>query len=597
MTTRTPDQYRTDPADERAGLTKANREPGDAVEVGYRSSPPRPDGDRRGAKLAGEGRRLATGLAFIAPNILGFLCFTLLPLLFAMILAFTNWDLSLHNDQLSRQGLDSPLKFVGLSNFVELLTEPVAEGAEPALWGLLGHWTWDPEFWKYFGNTLFFMMAMPAGIGLSLLAAVFLSKNLGTGSESAGGGPNPHRVPLWIFGVVGAALLVGGGALVTWLTWTDRAGNLNGMPLLFCALAAGFLLLGVLAGQSTYRTLFYMPHFVSGVATFVLWKKIFNTQTGPLTNALRPPLAALANGVNSVPAWVLYGLAALPILAAVAVALWAYNKLRVDYRDGEIGWRAAIPPAVLLALPAALTLGWFAVGNLFRGPWALEPTHLAALGLALALAVAAGLALLAAALARGQVISCKKGEGGGGILMFGAVFMVAQFALVGLAAVLHGLPAMAADGLEPPLWLSDVHWAKPAIMGMGLWAAIGGQTMLLYLAALTNVPQELYEACDIDGAGRFTKFWNVTWPQLAPTTFFVVVMGVIGGLQGGFEMARVMTQGGPAGQTTTLSYYIYSQGFEDTRLAFASAASWVMFAFVLAVTLFNWQFGNKYVNE
>jgi len=121
--------------------------------------------------------------------------------------------------------------------------------------------------------------------------------------------------------------------------------------------------------------------------------------------------------------------------------------------------------------------------------------------------------------------------------------------------------------------------------------------MLLYLAALTNVPGELYEAADLDGASSMQRFWNVTWPQLAPTTFFVVVMGVIGGLQGGFETARIMTQGGPAGSTTTLAYFIYTEGFETGRLGFSSAVSWTMFLMVLAVTLFNWRFGNRYVND
>jgi multiple sugar transport system permease protein len=161
------------------------------------------------------------------------------------------------------------------------------------------------------------------------------------------------------------------------------------------------------------------------------------------------------------------------------------------------------------------------------------------------------------------------------------------------------LPEWAAhpNGLEPPKWLNDVNWAKPSIMIMSFWGAVGSNNMLLYLAALTNVPQELYEAADIDGASRFQKFWNVTWPQLAPTTFFIVVMGVIHGLQGGFEMARVMTQGGPAGQTTTLAYFIYTEGFETGRLGFSSAVAWTLFLMVLLVTLFNWKFGNKYVND
>jgi multiple sugar transport system permease protein len=138
--------------------------------------------------------------------------------------------------------------------------------------------------------------------------------------------------------------------------------------------------------------------------------------------------------------------------------------------------------------------------------------------------------------------------------------------------------------------------ARDAIMIMGIWTAIGGSNMLLYLAALTNVPQELQEAAEIDGATKWQVFRHVTWPQLAPTTFFIVVMSFIGGLQGGFEQARVMTGGGPAGTTTTLSYYIYNKAFEEFQIGYASAVAWVLFAVIFGVTLVNWKFGNKETN-
>ena len=139
--------------------------------------------------------------------------------------------------------------------------------------------------------------------------------------------------------------------------------------------------------------------------------------------------------------------------------------------------------------------------------------------------------------------------------------------------------------------------AREAIMIMGVWAGIGGTNMLLYLAGIANIPDELYEAAEIDGAGWWAQLWQVTWPQLAPTTFFIVVMSVIGGLQGGFEQARVMTQGGPAGSTTTLSYYIYTKGFEELQFGYASSIAWVMFAVIFALTATNWRFGNRYVNQ
>lgn len=135
--------------------------------------------------------------------------------------------------------------------------------------------------------------------------------------------------------------------------------------------------------------------------------------------------------------------------------------------------------------------------------------------------------------------------------------------------------------------------ARDALIMMGVWAGIGGSNMLLYLAALTNVPEELVEAGQLDGAGKWTVFRFITWPHLAPTTFFILVMSIIGGLQGGFETARVMTGGGPAGTTTTLAYFIYSHAFERFQIGYASAVSWTLFLLVFGITLLNWKFGQR----
>ncbi len=147
--------------------------------------------------------------------------------------------------------------------------------------------------------------------------------------------------------------------------------------------------------------------------------------------------------------------------------------------------------------------------------------------------------------------------------------------------------------IKPPDWLLSIAWAKPAIMLMGVWSAIGGTNMLLYLAGISNIPPELYEAAQIDGAARWQQFRHVTWPQLAPTTFFIVVMSAIGGLQGGFEQARVMTQGGPAESTVSLGYYIYMKGFEEYQLGYASAIAWIMFVMIFIMTLINWKMGKS----
>ncbi|HWL50998.1 MAG TPA: sugar ABC transporter permease [Chthoniobacteraceae bacterium] len=139
--------------------------------------------------------------------------------------------------------------------------------------------------------------------------------------------------------------------------------------------------------------------------------------------------------------------------------------------------------------------------------------------------------------------------------------------------------------------------AREAIMIMTIWASVGGNNMILYLAGISNIPPELYEAADIDGASGWQRFRHITFPQLAPTTFFIVVMGVISGLQGGFEQAKLMTEGGPAGTTTTLSYYIYTQGFELLDLGYGAAVSWVLFLLMMGITLLNWRYGNRHQNQ
>jgi multiple sugar transport system permease protein len=176
--------------------------------------------------------------------------------------------------------------------------------------------------------------------------------------------------------------------------------------------------------------------------------------------------------------------------------------------------------------------------------------------------------------------------------------------------------ALLGHPLKPPEWLLSTHnvigmgtehvqlsgknWgigARDAIMLMGVWMGIGGGNMLLYLAGLSNVPQDLYDAASVDGAGKWAVFRHVTWPSLAPTTFFIVVMSFIGGLQGGFEQARVMTNGGPAATTTTLSFHIYTKAFQEFQIGYASAVSWVLFIIIFGITIMNWRLGGKQLAE
>jgi len=149
---------------------------------------------------------------------------------------------------------------------------------------------------------------------------------------------------------------------------------------------------------------------------------------------------------------------------------------------------------------------------------------------------------------------------------------------------------------NPPQWLQSTTWAKPAFILMGLWTGIGGYNCVLYLAGLQGIPAELYEAADLDGAGWWQKLRHITWPLLSPTTFFIVVMGVIGGFQGGFTAAYMMTDGGPAGATTTLMYYIYRMAFQWFEMGYAAAIAVVLFLLVFGFTLLNWYLGKRVVH-
>ena len=150
--------------------------------------------------------------------------------------------------------------------------------------------------------------------------------------------------------------------------------------------------------------------------------------------------------------------------------------------------------------------------------------------------------------------------------------------------------------LKGPYWLTDEKWAKPALIIMSVWQTVGGYNMILYLAALQGVPRDLYDAAEVDGATNWQKFWNVTWPQISPTTFFIAIMSVIGGFQAGFDPAYIMTGGGPNGATTTIIYYIYNNAFEWHQMGYAAAIAWVLFVIVFIFTVLQWRFFSRQVH-
>jgi len=136
---------------------------------------------------------------------------------------------------------------------------------------------------------------------------------------------------------------------------------------------------------------------------------------------------------------------------------------------------------------------------------------------------------------------------------------------------------------DPLLWLSDKNLAMPAVILMSVWAGVGF-SMVIYLAGLQAIPEELYEAAQLDGAGAFAKFRYITLPLLSPTTLFLLVMGIIGSFQI-FTQIFVMTSGGPVERTTTMVYYIYESAFKFYEMGYASTLAYGLFALLFLVTL------------
>ena len=304
-------------------------------------------------KLSIKGREARAAYLFILGNVLGFLIFTLLPVIFSLVISFFDWQI-----------LDagSSARFIEFYNFIDLL------GFHTEAGGLVAN---DARFWHFLYNTLFLMIGIPLGMGVSLFLALVMNQKLR--------------------GIIG------------------------------------------------YRTIFFLPSVTAGVALYLLWTWIYNNNYGLLN--------------------------------------------------------------MLLA----------------------------------------------------QV------------------------------------------GIDPVPWLTSTTWAKPSFILMGLWTGAGGYNMILYLAALQGVDPQLYEAAEIDGASAWRRFWHVTWPMISPTTFFILVMSVIYGFQGGFEAAYIMTEGGPEESTTTLSYYVFQRGFQFTEMGYAAAIAWVLFIMIFVITVFNWKFGGKVV--
>lgn len=154
--------------------------------------------------------------------------------------------------------------------------------------------------------------------------------------------------------------------------------------------------------------------------------------------------------------------------------------------------------------------------------------------------------------------------------------------------------ALGSLGLPEQQWLQSPALVIPTLAAVAVWKGVG-YMMVLFLAGLQSIPDELYEAAEIDGAGPWYRFRHVTLPLISPTTFLVLILSTIATLQA-FEQIFVMTDGGPGGRSEVTVLYLYRQGFEYFQMGYASAIAWVLFVLVLLLTIVQIRLQKRWVH-
>jgi len=149
-------------------------------------------------------------------------------------------------------------------------------------------------------------------------------------------------------------------------------------------------------------------------------------------------------------------------------------------------------------------------------------------------------------------------------------------------------------GIKGPGWFASTTWALPAIIIINMWAYLGSNHMLIFLAGLQGVPQEMYEAAEIDGAGRWARFRHVTLPMISPTVFFNLIMGIIGALKV-FTIAYVATSGGPSWATWFYALHIYRNAFEYFQMGYGAALAWIFAVVLMTFTLVQVKLSGRWV--
>lgn len=191
-----------------------------------------------------------------------------------------------------------------------------------------------------------------------------------------------------------------------------------------------------------------------------------------------------------------------------------------------------------------------------------------------------------------------------GRVVFRALFFIPSIT-PGVAAILlwtyllqrdYGLVNswLARIGIAGPGWLSDPRWAVPSLAMLGIWSSVGGQQAIIFLSALQDIPQALYEAARVDGANWFQLQRHITLPMITPAIFFTIVMSVIGTFQA-FTAAYVGTRGGPANATYFYVLHLYQKAFGAFEMGYASAMAWFLALVLLVLTLIQTKISKRWV--
>jgi multiple sugar transport system permease protein len=149
-------------------------------------------------------------------------------------------------------------------------------------------------------------------------------------------------------------------------------------------------------------------------------------------------------------------------------------------------------------------------------------------------------------------------------------------------------------GITGPPWLQSSTWAIPSLVIIALWGGIGGSRMIVFLAGLQGVPQELYDSASVDGASSVQRFWYVTLPMISPVVFFNTVIVVIGSFRV-FSVSYIATAGGPAYATYFYIYHLFQNAFNYLQMGYAAALAWIFFALMLGFTFLQFRASRRWV--